>query len=182
MQLKCFTGIASALELRPVTVDDMSNLRYLHTSSYRSLVASTVDGDEAENFLALVNSPYYADQILTERHFAAWLGRELVGSAGWLASDGGTRCARLSSVYVQPMFTRCGIGRRLVRLVEADARDCGVDHFQLKATENSVGFWQKMGYRAASRPATARGHSMLMLEKTDASLARVVKSRRLELV
>ena len=183
MRLKCFSGIASALELRPVSIDDLSNVRYLHASSYRSLVGPTVDPDEADTFLGLVNSPYYADQILAERHFAAWLGRELVGSAGWVLSDDGTRCARLSSVFVQPMFTRCGVGRRLVRHVEGDARDMGVERFHLKATENSVGFWEKLGYRPGARATSSRSRvTERYMEKVDASLAGFTKQRRLELV
>jgi N-acetylglutamate synthase-like GNAT family acetyltransferase len=184
MRLKSSSGIASALVLRPVSVDELSLIRYVHSSSYRSLVGPTVDPDEVDAFCALVHTALYADQILAERHFAAWLGRELIGSAGWVMSDDESRCARLSSVYVQPMFVRCGVGRRLVRHVEADARDMGLDRFRLKATPNSAAFFEKMGYRSTARvPAgkasrTAARH----MQKSDSTVATVAKQRRLELV
>lgn len=136
--------------IRPVGVDDWANIRYVHSAAFRLLSASFCTPNEIDAFTAFVRSETYADRLMWENVHTAWLDDELVGTAGWTPADDSGSQARITSVFVRPLFTRAGIGRRLVRDAEARARAAGFERFSARATLNSVGFFEKLGYDVTS--------------------------------
>ena len=117
MRMESHRGFANAVELRPLAVDDMASIRYLHTLSLKCLTG--LSDDEVETLTAEIQSPEYTDRLMTGRLLTAWLGGELVGSAGWAMSARDEQAAEIGAVFVHPLFVRCGIGRP--RSTERDA-------------------------------------------------------------
>ena len=143
-------GLSDRILIRPVGVDDWANVRYVHSSAFRLLAASFCTSNEIDAFTAFVRSEAYAERLMWENLHAAWLDDELVGTAGWLPADDSGTQARITSVFVRPLFTGAGIGRRLVRDAEARALAAGFERFSTRATLNSVTFFEKLGYDVTS--------------------------------
>ena len=141
--------LSDKLKVRPIDVDDFSQVRYLHA---RSLSAQTLDvltDEEVAAFKALVYSPAYTDMLMQEELCGAWLDGELVGTASWHAIGDDGQSAGIGPVYVH--YARLGIGRRLLTEAEARARQSGFAKFAGWATANAVPFYERHGYRIVSR-------------------------------
>jgi GNAT superfamily N-acetyltransferase len=136
--------------IRPVGVDDWANVRYVHSTAFRLLAASFCTRGEIDAFTALVRSESYAERLMWENLHGAWLDDELIGTAGWIPADDSGTQARITSAFVPPLFTRMGVGRRLVRDAEARALAAGFERFSTRATLNSVGFFERLGYDVTS--------------------------------
>jgi ribosomal protein S18 acetylase RimI-like enzyme len=139
--------LAQMIELRPLSVDDLSAARYIHTASFAGAAQEHYAPAEIDAFVAFVRSPHYADLLLGNRTVAAWVGAEMVGTAAWSPGEGLSPTARILAVFVRPLFTGEGIGRRLVDHIESEAGAAGYCAFELSATLNAVGFFEGLGYR-----------------------------------
>jgi GNAT superfamily N-acetyltransferase len=71
----------------------------------------------------------------------------MVGTAAWSPGEGLSPTARILAVFVRPLFTGVGIGRRLVDHIESEAGAAGYRAFELSATLNAVSFFEGLGYR-----------------------------------
>ena len=154
-------ALSDRILIRPVGVDDWANIRYVHSTAFRLMSASFCTPNEIDAFTAFVRSETYAERLMWESMHAAWLDGELVGTAGWSPADDSGTQARITSVFVRPLFTRVGIGLRLVRDAEARASAAGFERFSTRATLNSVGFFEKLGY-----DVTSYGVHVVMGEQT----------------
>jgi GNAT superfamily N-acetyltransferase len=81
----------------------------------------------------------------------------LVGTASWLANADSGETARIACVFVHPLFTRLGLGGRLLAEVEARADQSGYEQLGVSATINAVPFFQRYGYVETSRGVKAFG-------------------------
>jgi GNAT superfamily N-acetyltransferase len=149
--------LTGAAEIRPVGIDELSTVRYIHASALRSQAGSSLSDTEIATFAAHVYSDAYtgglSEAARTNRLLGAVIGEELVGTAGWLpASDNGA-IARIHGVFVRPMFTGAGIGRTLALATEEQARRAGFSAFTVRATLNAAGFFSGLGYEITSRGA-----------------------------
>jgi putative acetyltransferase len=147
----------TALALRRVGLDDHAQVRYLHARSMRALGGDVLSDAELAAFLALVDSPVYSDHLRTEEVHGAFMDGQLVGTASWLANADDGETARIASVFVHPMFTRLGLGGRLLSAVEGRAAQSGFGHLGASATINAVPFFERYGYVEASRGVKALG-------------------------
>lgn len=172
MQMTAHSGLADALEVRPVGVDEMSTIRYIHANAMRQLAGACYPEEEIAAFVKLVYSPPYADTVLAESLIGGFLGSELVATAGWTPADDRGRSARIRSLYVRPLFTGVGIGRRMLAEVESAARRSGFRSFSARATLNAVGFFETLGYDVTSHGVQMltpeRGLPVSFMRKSDA--------------
>jgi GNAT superfamily N-acetyltransferase len=164
------SGIAG-VGLKPIYVDQFSLVRYVHATALRLQGTHELDESEIEAFCDAVYTPYYTAQLQKQELIGAWIGGELAGTAAWHASDDG-RSARVTSVFVRPPFTRLGIGTCLVSAVETAARNAGFTAFGLRATGNSVTFFERLGYgvtvQGLKNIAIERGVPITFMRKIDA--------------
>lgn len=148
------SSIERAIDIAAVPIDDMSALRHLHASSARRLAAGMLTDSEIAAFVQHVYSSGYstrlADVVVAGRMVGARLNGELVGTAGWLPANDNGATARLIGVFVSPLYARLGIGRRVVDAAETDARRAGFSTFTIRAPLGSSGFFEHIGYHAAS--------------------------------
>lgn len=144
-------GLVGAVEIRNLTVDDLSDVRYLQTTALKHQAGNALSDEEIENFVAHVYSRSYSDWLITQHVFTAWLNGELVATGGYSPSDDSGASVRLHSIFVSPMFPRMGLGRRMVLEVEDRERRSGYDTIAVRASLNAIEFFEKVGYRVASR-------------------------------
>jgi putative acetyltransferase len=147
----------TALALRRVGLDDHAQVRYLHARSMRTLSGDALSDAELAAFLAFVGSPTYSDHLRIEDVHGAFLDGQLVGTASWLANADDGETARIASVFVHPMFTRLGLGGRLLAEMEGRAAQSGFASLGASATINAVPFFERYGYMEASRGVKAFG-------------------------
>jgi putative acetyltransferase len=142
--------IADLAVIRRAGIDDYSDVRYVHVAAFKAGTAPQLSDAEVKAFMEHVNSPDYADVLQRMDLLVALVNGQLVGTAAWSAGDDSGSNARISAVFVDPMFVGCGIGRRLVREIEKRAADAGFARFTIRATVNAVPFFQGLGYEVAS--------------------------------
>lgn len=140
-------NLAPMIELRPLTVDDLSVTRYVHTAAFARGARGHYPAADIEAFHQFVYSPRYADVMLGNPAVAAWLGAEMVATAAWSPGEARSPTARLFGVFVRPMFAGEGIGRRIVAYVEEEARAAGYPALEAAATLNAVPFFEAIGFR-----------------------------------
>jgi putative acetyltransferase len=145
------------IAIRRVGIDEHSNVRYLHIRSMTTQSLDALSESEIAAFKAFVGSPAYSDCLLAEEVYGAFVDGQLVGTAAWHLNGDDGRTARISSVFVDPLFGRLGIGRRLLAEVEARAFQSGFAQLGISATINAVPFFEKLGYREASRGVKTLG-------------------------
>lgn len=156
MTLACGTAW-TALALRRIGIDDHAQVRHVHARALRVLSADALSDGELVACLHFVGSPDYSDLLLAEEVHGAFVDGQLVGTAAWLANGDDGETARIASVFVDPMFTRLGLGSRLLAEVEARAAHAGFDQLGAAAVLNAAPFFQRHGYIEASRGVKAFG-------------------------
>ena len=150
-------AIDEALDIRAVGLDDYAHVRYIHATSFRLHAASILDPEAlaaaSEHFV----SPDYNDELMRQELVAGWIDGEMVGTADWHPAGDAEGTARIASVYVRPLFTGLGVGRRLVGAAETRARVRGFSQFSARTMASSAGFFERLGYEVTSHGASAVG-------------------------
>ena len=174
-----WSGPAGAAEVRPISVDDLSSVRYIHAASFRMLAGQhypTADIDAfAEHVYGHAYTDALSDVLRRQQLYGAWLDAELVGTAGWSSADDGEVAARLRFIFVRPLFTGLGLGRRLLLEAEDLARQAGFRTFNVSATLNAAGFFTRLGYQmmgCGARPLSpTRALPVAYMRKMDSDAA-----------
>jgi GNAT superfamily N-acetyltransferase len=153
--------LISAADVRPIGIDDLSTVRYIHAAALRTPAASRLSETEIAAFAAYVYSDAYTGLLVeaarAKRLLGATVGEDLVGTAGWSPADDRGAVARLICVFVLPLFAGCGLGRLLALAAEDQARRAGFRCFTVRATLNASGFFTQLGYEVSSRGVWALG-------------------------
>ena len=134
------------LGIRPIGIDDWSDVRYVHGRSFRSIVRPHVAPDLVDAFTAFLDEPCYADQLRSSNLIGAWLDGKLVGTAGWRRASDQGQVAQIDGLFVLPLFTFIGIGSALLTHAESRARAAGCTTFTTMATSASMSFFERFGY------------------------------------
>jgi GNAT superfamily N-acetyltransferase len=141
------------LEIRALSIDDLSTARYVVGSAFVRGAREHYSAAEVEAFIDFVRSPRYADVLLGNRAYGAWIGSEMVGVAAWSIGEERSPTARILGVFVSPVFGGDGIGSRLVEYIEDEARAAGYRALEASATLNTAGFFERHGYLETRRGA-----------------------------
>ena len=119
------TRLDERLSLRPIGIDDFSNLRHLHATSLRAQTLEVLSDEELAAFIRLVYSPVYTSLLMKEEVYGAWIDAELIGTVSWHAAGNSGSTASIGGIFVR--HRRLGIGRRLLAEAEARAHQCGFE-------------------------------------------------------
>ena len=144
-------GVPGAAVLRPVEIDALSSVRYVHAAALKRDASSVLSEGEIDAFARHVYSQSYTDSLIRQDLVGAFLGPELVGTAGWSVADDQGSAARIRSVFVLPMFSGMGLGSRLLAEAERRAVAAGFPVLLLRATLNAVSFFEARGYATTSQ-------------------------------
>jgi GNAT superfamily N-acetyltransferase len=143
-------SIAEASVVRRMTVEDFSTVRYIHTTAFKAQTAWLLSDAEVAAFLTQVRAAGYTEALMATHAFVAVVNGQVVGTSSWTAGDDSGATARIGSVFIDPMFSGCGIGKRLIAATEASAREAGYLRYSVRATANAVPFFLACGYDIAS--------------------------------
>lgn len=144
------TRLRLPIRLAAIGIDDWAAVRYVHGIAFERLASPYLDPAEIELFKARIATPEYTDDLMRENLFGAWVDRELAGTAGWRPADDNGSVARITSVFVNPVFTGLGIGAQLLTDAEARASTAGFTNLAVRSTPNAVGFFETFGYEISS--------------------------------
>ncbi len=147
------------VSLRPVTIDDIPAIRYVHAASTRACAAQFLGENEIEKLAATINQEDYIHTLAKGSLTAAWVGPEIVGTVGWVPTPTAPSVARLQMLFVWPMFAGAGIGRLLVSHAEACAHNAGYRSVRARTTAHDAVFFKRLGYAVTAQSAlrTASG-------------------------
>ncbi len=144
-------GLGAKALIRRVTIDEMAVVRHIHSAAFRVYAGPYLSAEETAAFLGYINSPRYSDDLMRADVYGAVVNDVIVGTAAWRAGDDQGASARISAVFVDPLFAGSGIGSRLVADVEARACQSGFKRFAARLTINAVPFFERLGYEIASQ-------------------------------
>ncbi len=165
------SAIAQSLNVRLLTLDEFATMLYIHAGAFKAMASAYYPDEEVAAFASYVYSNAYADLVRGENMLAGYIGEEMVATAGWAPADDNGVSARIRSVYVRPLFTGTGIGRRLALEAEAWARRSGFKSFGARVPLNAVGFFEALGYEVTSHGVHMlpddRGLPVSFMRKTD---------------
>jgi GNAT superfamily N-acetyltransferase len=142
---------ADAIDVRPLDVNDIASARRLQISSFLALAAPDLSDAEAAAFQAFVVSPAYTSERFRATERGELLGAlhdgRLIGTVEWRRAPNTARAAQIRGIFVDPLFTGCGIGTRLLHDVEREIARATFDEVGTRTTVASVGFFERFGYR-----------------------------------
>lgn len=144
------TEFLKAVTFRPVTLDDLSSIRYVHMTAFRILGAEYHSADEIQAYVDDMVHMEYFEEILQYDIYCAQVEDEIVGTGGWCPTDDSGSTARIRKVFVRPLFTNVGIGSMLVQLAEQRAIQAGYENFSVRANINAVSFYESLDFEISS--------------------------------
>ncbi|MFN4282969.1 MAG: GNAT family N-acetyltransferase [Alphaproteobacteria bacterium] len=154
---------------RPMQEADLAAVRELHARSFAALAADCHTPAEIAGHLALIAAPAYAEELAASRLALAVEEERIVATAGWIEVPDQARTARIRKVFVDPAMARRGLGSRMVRRAEDDARRAGHRRLIVRANLNAVPLYAALGYlaREEARMTVPGGISLpvVMMEK-----------------
>jgi GNAT superfamily N-acetyltransferase len=164
------------LRIRPIGIDDWSNVRYVHGNAFRTILGPHLTPETISSFLAALDDPGYVDRLRDCDLIGAWLDGELVGTAGWRRVDDRAGVATIEGLFVRPMFAFMGIGSALLAHAESRARDAGCVAFTATVAPVSVPFMLRFGYGIAAHgadlPEAPFDEPMFLMRKREGATAR----------
>jgi len=164
------------LRIKPIGIDDWSNVRYVHGNAFRAIVGPHVEAETVDAFLASLGEPDYVDRLHVSDLIGAWLDGELVGTAGWRPAENRAGVAIIEGLFVRPLFTFMGIGSVLLAQAESRARDAGYGVFAATVPSVSVPFLLRFGYDIAAHggdlPDAPFDEPMFLMRKREGATAR----------
>lgn len=135
------------VRLYPVGIDDLSAVRYIHATAFRTLIAPSLSDRDHEAWLSQFYNPAYTERLIGTSLIGAWVGRDLVGTAGWIPHPSASSTARIDDLFVLPMFAGNNIGEVLLTAVEASASESGYQLARVDVPLVSVDYFQARGYQ-----------------------------------
>ncbi|HET6322080.1 MAG TPA: GNAT family N-acetyltransferase [Hyphomicrobium sp.] len=155
-------SLLDMLEIRALSVDEMSNARYVVASSFARGASEHYSQPQIDAFVAFVRSPQYTDLLVGNRAYGAFIDGEMVGVAAWSIAEMKSPTARLLAVFVLPLFGGNGIGTRLVEYLEEEARATGYRAQETSALLGARGFFEHLGYHetGAASWSLPSGHTI----------------------
>ena len=144
-------SLLTLMEIRALSVDHLSTARYVVGTAFARGAKDHYSTADMQAFAEFVRSPHYADVLLGNRTYGAWVGSDMVGVASWSVGEAPSPTARVVAVFVHPLFSRNGLGTRLTEYLEVEAATAGYRALEISATLNATSFFEQSGYIETAR-------------------------------
>ena len=145
------------VRLRDATPDDAETIGRIQTDAIRRLGPSAYSARECESWAAGLHPQRYRDKMAAGDRF-----RLAVDMDGWPLGVVWRTGAEVIGLYVDPDWSRRGIGAMLLADVEAAIRAEGHDRIGIGAALSGLHFYARHGYRhIGTYPWTTRGGRVL---------------------
>lgn len=139
-----------SLALRRAGIDDYSTIRHIQASAIRSLADKLLDIGDIANATRAIYTPGYIADLFKKTVYVAVLNGDIVGTCAWGPSDDRGSAARISALYVGPLFQSNGIGSRLVDEIMRDATHNGFDRFMVTVPVSVIPLFSGLKFAIAS--------------------------------
>lgn len=143
------------LAFRAMDEADIIAVRDLHMRSFAGLAGVQHTPGQIAGHLALIADAPYADDLRRCHIGLALEGGRIVATSGWIEVPDQASTARIRKVFVDPAMARRGLGSRMVRRAEDDARRAGHRRLIVRANLNAVPLYEMLGYLATSEARMA---------------------------
>ncbi|MEL7302356.1 MAG: GNAT family N-acetyltransferase [Pseudomonadota bacterium] len=141
--------------LRALEIEHTAEIRALHDASIKSAVGPFLTETEMDAYRAFIQSPAYSDGLVAairdQRLIGAFVGGFLAGTVGWQHTLRVDETACVRWLFVHPLFSDRGIGRRLLSDVELRAVHSGCRRMTAQVTRAALPFFEHFGYTVSSQ-------------------------------
>lgn len=121
--------------------EDDEAIGRMHVASIRELCRAHYRSEEIEAWAAPRGVDFYVKAIERKEFYVAEDDGEIIGFGTLnVASE------EVEAVYVHPSSTKRGVGLKLLRTLEARAREGGLKSLHLCASLNAVEFYERAGF------------------------------------
>ncbi|MEZ5925242.1 MAG: GNAT family N-acetyltransferase [Hyphomicrobiaceae bacterium] len=141
----------TGLSFAPAGRGRLQEVRALQIAAFRLISRHVYDDVEAAAYERYIASPEHADRQMLHQVETALVGDQIVGTAGWIEATNEARSARLTDLFVTPLFMRMGIGRVLAARAERRALDAGFGLMTARSASPVTGFLSRAGYTESGR-------------------------------
>lgn len=138
------------LYVRPAGLDDYSTIRHIQSAAVRTLGERLIEAGDVASALSTIYSADYLAELMARSTFLALINDDVVGTCGWNASDDRGHAARITGLFVLPLFQSQGIGSHLLEHVEHDAGRNGYTRFNAIAPVSMRGLFTRLHYTTTS--------------------------------
>ncbi len=134
--------MVSKVQVRRAVTADAAGIRRVHAASVEHLCGRDYPRREIAKWIQGMKLANYHKSLRdrARRTWVARFGRRIVGFASLLGHE-------VYGLYVHPRWARRGVGSRLYRAVERDARRRRAVKVVLTSTLTAVTFYRAMGFR-----------------------------------
>jgi GNAT superfamily N-acetyltransferase len=127
--------------IRPASKQDSSAIRRVHLAAAKGPDSLERDNQNVLKWLDSRAPDDYMQEMLIEYFVVAELSNRIVGFAALHLDK-----EEITSVYVDPLFTRRGIASLLICELEQEALRIGAEALGLQAAGGALIFYEKQGY------------------------------------
>ena len=128
--------------VRRATEDDVEAIGHVHRRSIREICGALYPPEVVEAWAAPRKAEHYSKAVRNKDFYVAEDAGGVVIGFGVLNRE----TLEVEAVYVHPEVKRRGVGMKILRTLEALARDAGLETLRLNASLNGVPFYERAGY------------------------------------
>jgi len=130
------------ISVRRAKTEDAEQICQVHITSVRELCKSDYTPEQIEAWVSKLNPEGHRQAIenLTKVMFVAETEGRIAGFSELFESE-------VNAVYVHPNYSRQGVGKLLLNLLEKEAIAQQINELQLSASTNAKPFYQACGYQ-----------------------------------
>lgn len=138
------------LTFEPMDLCHLPEIRALQIGAFRVASARCYDEPEARAYESYIANTGTAERLKTHDTELALVGGQVVGTAGWAQSGDDGALARLTDLFVDPLFMHLGVGSALAERTERRAQLAGYVKVAVRAPLLLTGFFEGLGYDLTS--------------------------------
>ena len=135
-------ALMEVIQIRRATLQDAEAICLVHKASITELCSSHYTPEQIEGWAGPKKPDDYQQSIKDGIMLVAERENEVVGLAGMMDPAKGI----IEALYLHPDHIGQGIGTRLLDALEGESKSAGAPKVTLKATLNSVSFYQARGF------------------------------------
>ena len=132
------------IKIRLAKVEEREKIIQLQSNSLRVLASKDYKPEQIESLVRSQAAVRFGSEVI----FVAIYREKIVGFASLLVNK-----LEIGGVYVNPEFSRQGIGSKLLEVVENTAIEKGYKLIYVCSSLTAIKFYQKHGYRVYSNSA-----------------------------
>ncbi len=138
------------LTFEPMDLCRLSEIRAMQIGAFRVASARCYDDAEVRAYESYIGDASLAGRLRSHDVELALVGGQVVGTAGWEQSGDNGALARLTDLFVDPMFMHLGIGSALAESAERRAEIGGYAKIAVRAPLLLTVFFERLGYNLSS--------------------------------